>query len=461
MPNWLKQSTAVDIGMGPFLDETDGKTAETGLTITQPDIRLKKNGGAWAQKNAAQTLSHEENGWYGVALDTTDTNTLGILIVAIHESGALPVWREFLVVPANIYDSVVSGSDLIDVSTTQFNGSAVVQSGGRPEVNTTHWNGTAVTTPPAVNATQISGDATAADNLEAALDGTGGVTITAAVTGNITGNLSGSVGSVTGNVGGNVAGSVGSVTGAVGSVTGNVGGNVAGSVGSVASGGISRAAFAADTGLQTIRSNTAQAGAAGTITLDASASATDDFYNGALILLTGGTGVGQARFISDYVGATKVASVSPNWATNPAADSTFAILPWGRTDVAMWLGSAVNALISGRMDSNVQAMANAVITAAVFAANAIDANAVASDALGALELGADAAAEIADKILGRSIAGGADGGRMVKDALRLLRNKASIAAGTLTVTQEDDSTTAWTAAVGTTAGNPISSIDPA
>lgn len=47
----------------------------------------------------------------------------------------------------------------------------------------------------------ISADATAADNLEAALDGTGGVTITAGLTGNVTGNLSGSVGSVTGAVG--------------------------------------------------------------------------------------------------------------------------------------------------------------------------------------------------------------------------------------------------------------------
>src|SRR5574343_461235 len=90
------------------------------------------------------------------------------------------------------------------------------------------------------NVGAISSDATAADNLEAALDGTGSVTITAAITGNITGNLTGSVGSVTGavgsvtgNVGGNVTGSVGSVTGAVGSVTGNVGGNVAGSVAAV------------------------------------------------------------------------------------------------------------------------------------------------------------------------------------------------------------------------------------
>lgn len=95
------------------------------------------------------------------------------------------------------------------------------------------------------NVGAISADAAAADNLEAALDGTGGVTITAALTGNITGNLSGSVGSVTGAVG-SVTGAVGSVTGAVGSVTGNVGGNVTGSVGSVAAGGITASSIAAD-----------------------------------------------------------------------------------------------------------------------------------------------------------------------------------------------------------------------
>jgi hypothetical protein len=117
MPTWLKQSTAVDIAMGPFLDETDGKTIEDALTITQPDIRLKKNGGAWAQKNAAQTLSHEEKGWYEVSLDTTDTNTLGILIVNIHETpGALPVWREFMVVPANVYESLVLGIEFLEVT---------------------------------------------------------------------------------------------------------------------------------------------------------------------------------------------------------------------------------------------------------------------------------------------------------------------------------------------------------
>jgi len=117
---FLKQSTAIDISMGPFVDSTNGNTVEDALTITQPDIRLKKNGGAWAQKNAAQTLSHEENGWYEVALDATDTNTVGNLLVAIHESGALPVWREFQVLPANVYDSLIGGTDALQVHANEI-----------------------------------------------------------------------------------------------------------------------------------------------------------------------------------------------------------------------------------------------------------------------------------------------------------------------------------------------------
>ncbi len=76
-----------------------------------------------------------------------------------------------------------------------------------------------------------------------------------------------------------------------------------------------------------IRQNTAQAGAAGTITLDSSASATDNFYRDDLILLTGGTGIGQVRPVISYVGSTKVATISPNWVINPDNTSTFTILP--------------------------------------------------------------------------------------------------------------------------------------
>jgi hypothetical protein len=111
----LKQSTAATIKLGPFVDDTDGKTAETGLTISQAEIRLSKAGGDFTQTNNTAGATHDENGYYDVPLDTTDTNTLGRLRVAVLESGALPVWQDFVVVTANVFDSLVSGGDLLDV----------------------------------------------------------------------------------------------------------------------------------------------------------------------------------------------------------------------------------------------------------------------------------------------------------------------------------------------------------
>src|SRR5688572_5043510 len=106
MSIWLKQSTAAEVAIGPFVDATDGVTAETGLTLSQADIRLKKNDGAFAQTNNAAGAAHLENGYYEVPLDTTDTNTLGRLQVAVNESGALPVWLNCMVLPANVWDSL-------------------------------------------------------------------------------------------------------------------------------------------------------------------------------------------------------------------------------------------------------------------------------------------------------------------------------------------------------------------
>ena len=122
-----------------------------------------------------------------------------------------------------------------------------------------------------------------------------------------------------------------------------VGGRIDASIGAVAAnaitaagiadGAIDRATFAADTGLQNIRAGTAQAGAAASITLDASASAVDSFYNECWVYITGGIGVGQTRAITAYVGATKVATITPNWITNPDATSTFAVMGVSRSSV--------------------------------------------------------------------------------------------------------------------------------
>lgn len=67
---------------------------------------------------------------------------------------------------------------------------------------------------------------------------------------------------------------------------------------------------------------------------------------------------------------------------------------------------------------------------------------------------------IADKVLGRTLAGGADGGRTVRQALRALRNRVAFGAK-MTVYREDDSTTDWEAAFTTNAAaEPITEIDP-
>ncbi|HLX53424.1 MAG TPA: hypothetical protein VKR58_05770 [Aquella sp.] len=172
-----------------------------------------------------------------------------------------------------------------------------------------------------------------------------------------------------------VSGSVGSVTGAVGSVTGNVGGNVTGSVGSIlnitfptnfnllsidASGYVSLTASQSPL----IRTGTAQAGSANTITLDAGASATNNFYIGSTVRVRSNTGALQGeRTITGYVGATKIATIDWNWITNPDSTSVFDI--WYADNAALtsslimganvtqWNGNSVFSTVNGYPDINI------------------------------------------------------------------------------------------------------------
>lgn len=116
MARWLKQSTSFTFRIGPFVDSTDGVTAETALSIAQADIQISKNGGAFAQTSASPTTTHDADGWYQCPLTSTDTNTLGPLTVQIVMAGALPVWEHFMVVPANVYESMVAGSEWLEVT---------------------------------------------------------------------------------------------------------------------------------------------------------------------------------------------------------------------------------------------------------------------------------------------------------------------------------------------------------
>jgi hypothetical protein len=114
-----------------------------------------------------------------------------------------------------------------------------------------------------------------------------------------------------------------------------------------------------------VRYNKAQAGGATTITLDSSASATNDLYNGHWISLYYGTGAGQTRRITDYVGSTKVATVDSAWVTNPSSDTIFAVHPNGTVEanadvdesaianeVAASLASGVNVQVTSTVQGN-------------------------------------------------------------------------------------------------------------
>ena len=119
----LRQNTASqEIPLGYFLDSTDGNTEETALTIANTDIKLWKMGATTLANKNSGGATHISNGIYYAVLDATDSNTLGGLIVFVHVSGALPVRVECEVMTANRYDSLVAGTDTLQVDLTQMGG---------------------------------------------------------------------------------------------------------------------------------------------------------------------------------------------------------------------------------------------------------------------------------------------------------------------------------------------------
>lgn len=254
---YLRQSTASqEVILGPFLDDTDGKTAETGLTIANTDIKIWKTGGTTESDKNSGGATHIASGRYYAVLDATDTNTIGPLEVNVHVSGALPVKVKCCVLDEAVFDvlfgttapSTYAGGDTSGTTTLLSRiGGAITITSGRVNANITHIAAAAVSTSTAqlgVNVVNFGGSAGTFASGRPAVNASyiGGVPVTA--TTSITFPSTCTVATTTGAVG-SVTGAVGSVTGTVGSVTGNVGGNVVGSVGSIATGGITAASFAA------------------------------------------------------------------------------------------------------------------------------------------------------------------------------------------------------------------------
>lgn len=302
MAQIIRQSTAITVAIGPFLDSTDGVTAETGLTITQPDIRLSKNGAAFAQKSAAQTLSHMENGYYSLSLSTTDTDAVGRLTLHVAESGALPVFYEFQVVEEVVYDAlfVAAATGALPVAA----GGIVAASFGAGAIDAAAIAANAIGSSEiadgAITAAKLASDAIADTKIAS------GAITSAKIAADAIGASQIATNAIT-------AGKV--ATDAVG----------AAQLATDAVTEISAAVLAALKGQD--RRGTAQGAGSGsnTLVLAAGDSAVDDFYNGGLVVVLEGAGTAvpvaeRTRRITDYVNSTNQITVDANWAD--AVDNT-------------------------------------------------------------------------------------------------------------------------------------------
>lgn len=125
MHGYLRQATASQSRIiGPFLDDTDFKTAETGLTIANTDVKLCINGAASVNKNSGGG-THRANGNYALTFDATDTASLGEIDVSVVVSGALQVVTKFHVISASEYDALfdtvgpIPNQGIVDRGTAQ------------------------------------------------------------------------------------------------------------------------------------------------------------------------------------------------------------------------------------------------------------------------------------------------------------------------------------------------------
>jgi hypothetical protein len=236
---------------------------------------------------------------------------------------------------------------------------------------------------------------------------------------------------------------------------------------------------------------------------------------GASVLLSSGTGTGQLSLTSGLVtlaGVTHTNAVIPTVTTTTTATNLTNLpsIPASWLTAAGIAGSALNgkgdwpvgktgysltattglgnqtANITGNLSGSVGSVTGAVgsVTAAVTAGTVSDKTGYSLTATtglgnqtanitgnlsgsvgsvtGAVGSVATAGNEaIADAVINRNIQGGSNTGRTVRQALAALRNKVVVSGGTMTVYATDDTASEWTASVTTTAGNPITTIDPA
>lgn len=109
----LKQSTAIDIRMGPFVDATTGVDPETGITLGAADQAevLKANGAATVAMGGTFAAVTGADGWYDYTVAVGDVDTVGEVVFVVQDSSVcLPVFVRGYVVEEAVYDAMYAAS---------------------------------------------------------------------------------------------------------------------------------------------------------------------------------------------------------------------------------------------------------------------------------------------------------------------------------------------------------------
>lgn len=429
--------------------EEDTDTAILGPTSMTKRTSLTGNYRGNFTTSAANGF--EAGKWYSVIVSAT-VSTVAAKTVVMH----------FRVAPAESSAGVPKG----DVS--HFGGTAGTFASGRPEVNTTHAAGTAWGSG-AITAASIAADAiTAAKIADGAIDAAtfaaGAINAAAIAADAIT----------DAKVASDVT--IASVTGAVGSVTGNVGGNVTGSVGSIATGGISAASFAAGAidaaAIATDAITSAELAASATAEI-ATAVRTELATELARIDVATSTRLASASYsappsaasVADAVWDEALSGHLSAGSTGEALNAAGAAGdPWTTSLPGAYSSGQAGYIIGTYLDAAISTrLATSGYTAPLSAAGTRTALGLTSANLDTQLDAIPTATENADALLNRDMSAVNDtNSRSPLNALRHIRNKWSVSGTTLTVTKEDDTTSAWTSTLSTNAAaDPITGSDPA
>lgn len=107
---YLRQATATPIVIGPFLDKTDGVTPETGLAIAiAAGMRLFDEANPGGPTIPGAACTHQGGGFYSLTLPAI-AGLGGYTLEYTDASTNLPVWEQIRVLPAAVFDALMSNT---------------------------------------------------------------------------------------------------------------------------------------------------------------------------------------------------------------------------------------------------------------------------------------------------------------------------------------------------------------